>query len=166
MLIAFCGLPGTGKTTLARRLARQRQATYLRIDAIEDALLADGGGPLVDRGTGYRVAYALAEENLTLGRSVIADCVNPLNITREAWCDVARGAGVELVNVVVICSDSAQHKSRLDARPAGTRGSVWAEISGRTFEATSSASIVIDTAHRSVEQCLAALDAALPVRQP
>jgi predicted kinase len=37
MLIAFCGLPGAGKTTLARRLAQQRQATYLRIDAIEEA---------------------------------------------------------------------------------------------------------------------------------
>ena len=78
MLIVFCGLPGAGKTTLARRLAQQRQATYLRIDAIEEALLADGGGALVDRGAGYRVAHDIAEENLRVGRTVIADCVNPL----------------------------------------------------------------------------------------
>jgi tRNA uridine 5-carbamoylmethylation protein Kti12 len=50
MLIAFCGLPGTGKTTLARSLAHCLQATYRRIDTIED--LADDGGALVARGVG------------------------------------------------------------------------------------------------------------------
>lgn len=164
MLIVFCGLPGAGKTTLARRLAQQRQAIYLRIDAIEEALLADGGGVLVDRGAGYRVAYGIAEENLRVGRTVIADCVNPLKITREAWSAVATRAGVEHINVVVICSDTAQHRRRVDARLPGTRGSVWADILNRDFEATQPTSIVIDTADRSVEQCMAALGAALPAR--
>jgi predicted kinase len=31
---------------------------------------------------GYRVAYAVAEENLGLGRTVIADSVNPIQLTR------------------------------------------------------------------------------------
>jgi predicted kinase len=30
MLIVFGGLPGSGKTTLARAFAQQRRATYLR----------------------------------------------------------------------------------------------------------------------------------------
>jgi predicted kinase len=38
MLIVFGGLPGTGKTTLARAFAQRRRATYLRIDTIEQAL--------------------------------------------------------------------------------------------------------------------------------
>jgi predicted kinase len=166
MLIAFGGLPGIGKTTLARGLAQERQATYLRIDTIEEALLAAGGASLVDRGAAYGVAYTVAEENLKLGRTVIADAVNPLKITREAWHEVARRAAVELVNVVVICSDIAQHKERVDARPSGSRGSLWMEVLNRTFEATDPAAIVIDTAHRSVEQCLAALAVAVPARRP
>jgi predicted kinase len=164
MLIAFCGLPGAGKTTLARSLAQRLQAVYLRIDTIEEVLLADRGAPLVARGAGYCVAYAVAEDNLKLGRTVIGDCVNAIGITREAWRDVARRAGVALVEVLVACSDSAQHRSRVEARPAGTRGSDWAEIRSREFDAVDGSAIVVDTAGRSVEQCLAALEAALQTR--
>jgi predicted kinase len=52
MLIVFSGLPGVGKTTIAQALARELRATYVRIDTIEDAILADGGGSLVDVGAG------------------------------------------------------------------------------------------------------------------
>ena len=85
MLIAFSGLPGAGKTTLARRLADRLQATYLRIDTIEEVMLAEGGASLVSRGSSYCVAYAVAEDNLQLGRTVVADSVNPIRTTREAW---------------------------------------------------------------------------------
>lgn len=161
MLIAFCGLPGTGKTTLARRLAHRLQATYLRIDTIEEALLADDGARLVARGAGYCVAYAIAEDNLKLGRTVVADSVNPIRTTREAWREVARRAGVTLVEVAVTCSDSAQHQGRVEARPPGARGSAWAEILNREFDPAGGEAVVIDTANRTVDQCLAALETAL-----
>ena len=164
MLVAFCGLPGTGKTTLARSLARRLQATYLRIDTIEEVLLADDGARLVARGAGYCVAYAIAEDNLNLGRIVVADSVNPIKITREAWRNVAERAGVALVEVVVTCSDSAQHQSRVEARTPGTRGSAWAEIVGRAFDPADGNAVVVDTANRPVEQCLGALEAALQAR--
>jgi len=82
VLIVFGGLPGTGKTTLSRELARRLAATYLRIDVIEQTLRSAGHevGPL-----GYAVANALAAENLRLGRVVIADCVNPVQASRDSW---------------------------------------------------------------------------------
>ena len=37
VLIVFSGLPGVGKTTIARELGRSLAAVYLRIDSIEHA---------------------------------------------------------------------------------------------------------------------------------
>jgi adenylylsulfate kinase-like enzyme len=109
MLIVFGGLPGTGKTTLARAFAQERRATYLRIDTIEQALrssemLAGDVGP-----AGYMVAYALAEANLRLGGIVVADSVNPLTITRDAWRNVAAMATSAIFEIEVVCSDADQH---------------------------------------------------------
>src|SRR5687767_10395238 len=85
MLIVFAGLPGVGKTTIARELARQIGAAYVRIDSIEHAIRQSPQLQGAIHDTGYRAAYAVAEDNLGAGLTVIADSVNPLPITREAW---------------------------------------------------------------------------------
>src|SRR4051812_17310242 len=109
-LIVLGGLPGAGKTTIARRVAAFSGAAYLRIDAIEQAL-RDSGMLAGDVGpAGYVVAYALAASNLALGRPVVADCVNPLAITRRAWRDVAARAAAPILEVEVLCSDVAEHR--------------------------------------------------------
>jgi predicted kinase len=55
MLIILSGLPGAGKTTIARELARELAAVYLRTDSIEQAIR--GSERLVE-GEGYDVAYS------------------------------------------------------------------------------------------------------------
>jgi predicted kinase len=42
MLIVFGGLPGTGKSAIARTLAREIGAVWLRIDSIEQGIRASG----------------------------------------------------------------------------------------------------------------------------
>ena len=42
MLIVIGGLPGVGKTTIARELARQTAAVHIRIDSIEQAIRDSG----------------------------------------------------------------------------------------------------------------------------
>ena len=108
MLIIFGGLPGTGKSTLARLLAHKLKATHLRVDTVEAALVNQGQpvGP-----AGYTVAYGVAEDNLQLGQTVLADSVNPLDITRRAWREVATRSQVDFVEVEVICSDRDEHKT-------------------------------------------------------
>jgi predicted kinase len=152
MLIAFSGLPGTGKTTLAQSLARRVGATYLRIDTIEDELLSLGGAPMVDSGAGYLVAYKIAEENLGMGRVVVADAVNATVLTRNAWRQVALRASTGILEVHVVCSDATQHERRIRLRPPGSRGSSWSEVRDRQFELPCPNALVIDTAHGDLEE--------------
>src|SRR4051794_6353849 len=94
MLIVLSGLPAVGKSSLARPLSQRLRAVHLRIDTIEQALRsADVLKGDVGSG-GYAVAYSIAEENLRLGATVIADAVNALDVVREAWRGVARRAAV------------------------------------------------------------------------
>lgn len=166
MLVIFGGLPGTGKTSIARELASELGAVYLRIDSIEQAILASpgSGGTLED--TGYRVAYTVAEDNLRLGRIVIADSVNPLRITRKAWLDVAQRANVTALEIEITCSDSNQHRHRVETRVAdipAARLPTWHEVASREYEAWDREHIVIDTAGKSVSESVQRLRAALRI---
>lgn len=155
MLIVFGGLPGTGKTTLAKAVAKKYAAVYLRIDTIEMAIrssnvLRDEVGP-----AGYVSACWVAEENLRLGQTVVADSVNPLQMTRDAWAQVARNALVRFVEVEVVCSDAAEHRRRIESRPPhldGLPSLTWKSVRERKYEKWSTPHLVIDTARKSVRE--------------
>lgn len=156
-LYIFCGLPGTGKSTLGRMLATWLGAVYLRIDTVEDAL-RDLLAVKVE-GEGYRLAYRLAADNLRLGQSVVADSCNPIALTRDEWQQVAAAAGARPVNIEVICSNREEHRGRVEAREFPT----WADVEAREYHAWSTSRIVIDTAGRdsrdSFEELLASIAA-------
>jgi predicted kinase len=157
MLIVFGGLPGVGKTTLAKAVARKMEAVYLRVDTIEQALrssemLVAEVGP-----AGYLVAYRLAEENLRIGRTVVTDSVNPLNITRDAWLSVGMDASADTIEIEVICSDPSEHRRRVETRNAdidGLSSPSWEAVLGRTYEGWTRPHLVLDTSNRSIDKAL------------
>ena len=165
MLIIFGGLPGVGKTMIARELARQIGAVYVRIDSIEQALRDSGAVPQPINDAGYRVGYALAEDNLRLGRTVVADSVNPLSVTRESWVDVTRRAQVRSIEIEVQCSDPNEHRRRVEARISdipGLRLPTWQDVVSREYHPWTHEHMVIDTAGRSVEMSVSAIREILP----
>ena len=57
---------------------------------------------------GYRVGNAIAADNLRIGRTVIADSVNPIPLSRDAWVEVANRAQVSVVEIEFTCSDTKE----------------------------------------------------------
>jgi predicted kinase len=168
MLIVFGGLPATGKTTVAQLVARACGAAYLRIDAIEQALrsadvLAGDVGP-----AGYAVAYALSEANLALGRMVVADCVNPLRVTRAAWRAVAASTSSPIIEAEIICSDLAEHRRRVEGRTIDIPGLTppnWASVLAHDYEPWSGPRMIIDTAQTTATEAAAKILAAIDMHR-
>ncbi|NGO07805.1 AAA family ATPase [Streptomyces sp. HC44] len=167
MLIVIGGLPGTGKTTLVRLLAAQLGAVHLRIDTIEQAIVRSGLARHPVGPVGYVVGYALAEEHLRQGLTVIAESVNPLAVTRDGWRDVGVRAGAATVEVEVICSDPAEHRHRVTSRSSDIPGLPlpdWRQVLARAYEPWAREHVVIDTAGQSPQESLARLARHLGIR--
>ena len=163
MLIVLSGLPGVGKTTIARELAAGLSAVHLRIDSIEQALRACG---VEVEGEGYAVAYAIAEDNLRLGRTVIADCVNPWPLTRDEWCSVAERAEARVIEVEIVCSNVEEHKRRVEARTPDLKGHrlpTWSDVLRRDYRSWDRERLILDTAQNDVRECVRTIEAAMDV---
>ena len=164
VLLVLGGLPGTGKTTIARAWAAQRHAAHVRVDTIEQALLRpgerDGSAPGPE---GYAAAYAVAADQLRLGIDVVADSVNPLVVTREAWQHVARRAGARLLQVELSCAEQ-EHQRRVESREAditGHRLPDWSQVLAHDYQPWPEADLSLDTTDRPATELVDRINASL-----
>lgn len=154
VLVEFGGLPGTGKSTLARHLAGQTCAVLLRIDEIEAAMRRNNLTPEQTGLAAYSVAHDLAASHLRCGVTVIADAVNPVEAARAGWRDLARECGARHVVIETRCPDEAEHRRRVEQRaaahPADTPGwapPTWPDVQRRAteYQPRTDQRLVIDT---------------------
>ena len=91
---------------------------------------------------------------------MVADSVNPLQITRDAWRAVAASADARAIDVEVICSNITEHRRRVESRRTDIPGLVppsWQKIAEREYHPWDRAHVIIDTANISVEDAASTL---------
>ena len=83
---------------------------------------------------------------------MVADCVNPVKVSRAGWRAVAERTAFRLVEVEVICSDLDEHRRRVTMRRADIPGHVqptWQQVSTCIYEPWDRPRVVIDSATSS-----------------
>ena len=150
VLVLIGGLPGVGKTTVAREVARRTGAAHVRIDALEAGLVELGLVSRDDIGpAGYGLALTVADTALAGGSDVVVDAVFPVALSREPWTVLAARYGVPAVWVRLVCSDVAEHRRRVEQRASDLPGLVypdWAGVVGREVDDWAEPHAVVDTA--------------------
>jgi predicted kinase len=130
VVIFFTGLPGTGKSTMAEKLAR-----VIRAPAFAGDWLMGGLKPAhealgrLDRDQ-YVAAWAgllqtLVTRQLMLGQSAVVDDVASDGELAK-WREIAGRFGARLLLIECVCSDVALHRARLEGRVRGIPG--WHEV--------------------------------------
>ena len=156
-LVVMAGLPASGKSSVARELARRIGAVWLRIDSMDQAIWASGTAPSDLRDWTYRAAQAVAVDNLKIGRDVIADCVNDSQKARDGWSESGRRSGVDVVWLEIICSDPAEHRRRVETRTSDIAGLAlpdWDAVVKRGYDPWECDHLIVDTARWPLEKCV------------
>jgi predicted kinase len=151
VLIVIGGLPGVGKTTVARAVAGRLGAAHVRVDAFEVALLRQGLAPTPEDvgGHGYALALAAADTCLAAGTDVVVDAVFPVWTSRRPFRELAARQGTPVHWLRLICTDPAEHRRRVEERGAELAGHAvpgWAAVRRRDVDQWHERHTVIDTA--------------------
>ena len=125
VLVAMTGLSGTGKSTVARRLARALGARLFASDVVRKELAGIEGPAPAAWGEGiyrpewtgatYDRLFALAEASFRSGMPVILDAAFLATEQRTGAAEAAARANVQLVLVETVC-DEETVAARLAAR--------------------------------------------------
>ncbi len=156
-LIVFAGLPGTGKSSLARSVARELKAVYLDKDTIKDTAMALGRDLKVEGISelagqlSYELLVNLARDNLTLGHAVVLDSPAGYRTFRENVERLARASQVELKLIECICTNEGLLRDRIEHRGADLpdyRTHDWETYRSdqARFERLSGPRLIVDTA--------------------
>jgi predicted kinase len=105
-LVVVCGLPGVGKTTVARRVADRLDARVLRTDEIRKELFPDPEYSSEETTAVYDEILRRAREELAAGGSVVLDGTFRTERLRERAADAAGGLGAEFELISVDSEES------------------------------------------------------------
>ena len=105
MLVVVCGLPGVGKTTVARMVADRLGVEPLRTDVVRRELFPDPSYTDEERLAVYETLFDRARARLDRGTDVVLDGTFADAAPRERTRELAATAGTERRIVRVTCEE-------------------------------------------------------------
>ncbi|NKS56176.1 AAA family ATPase [Rhodococcus hoagii] len=134
-LVILGGLPGSGKSQLARSIGIALGCAVLSVDTIEIGMRRANVGRDQPIGlAAYTVAQAIADEELSLRHSILVDAVNSAPAAREAWQMLARDHETSLLVIEVECNDRDVHRKRVEGRRGKVPQVTWQQVCAQRDE--------------------------------
>ncbi|HUN05111.1 MAG TPA: ATP-binding protein [Aggregatilineales bacterium] len=129
-LILFAGMPGSGKTTLARMVSHRLSVPVFAKDRMQ-RVLRDHHLAAENSGDGYYLILDMADEQLSLGLTVILDATFPLDHFRMVASEIAARHQAKFCALYFHCSDDQEWQRRMNQRVQyvpGWRPVGWSDV--------------------------------------
>ncbi|MGK7391641.1 MAG: AAA family ATPase [Candidatus Cyclobacteriaceae bacterium M2_1C_046] len=112
MIVMVLGLPGSGKTYFAKRLAGKINAVHISSDRIRNELMALGKYSKKEKLAVYNKMIQLTAESLVSNKNIVVDATFYLSETREMFYNLAKKENVE-IQLIVMEADEKLIKERV-----------------------------------------------------
>ena len=106
MLILVCGLPGTGKTTVAEKIADKTKAYVFNTDAIRKEMFKKPAYTDKEKKMVYDLLLEMSEKFLGVAKNVVLDGTFYKKELRDRVRDIAKRTGSAFHVVEVVCDET------------------------------------------------------------
>src|SRR5436309_8359707 len=148
--IVFSGLPGSGKSHLARELARRYSVAVVESDALRKALVRRPSYSQRENARLFAACHALLERLLLRGIPVLFDATNLKEIHRRSLYQIAERTGARLLVVEVRAGEELVRR-RMDRRLESENPLDRSDATLKVYAAMRGEAEPIDAQHITVE---------------
>lgn len=105
-IILVSGLPGSGKSYFARRLASRLGAEHINSDSVRKAMGASGRYSFEDKLAVYKVMARITERYLDANKLVVADATFYHPVMRDMFVKIAQERAIDIYFIEITAEES------------------------------------------------------------